>query len=410
MADLKSLREKRSKLIADARALVDLAESEKRALTDEESTKYDKLFGEAEETRKAISREEQLREQERELAETEERARAEAENRGGDPNGGGGEAKPEMVAYRHYLATGRIEGEGAEEFRALSQGVNTEGGYLVVPQAFVNSLIKNVDDEVVIRRLANIIPMPAAASVGIPTLEADPDDADWTTELQTGSEDSSMAFGKREMRPHPVAKRIKVSRPLLRNSAVPAEDLVRQRLAYKFGITQEKAYLTGNGNQRPLGLFVASNDGIPASRDVSTDNTGTSMTVDGLKNAKYSLKAQYQRTAQWLFHRDAVKQLSKLKDGEGQYLWQNSVREGEPDMLLGRPVNQSEYVPNTFTSGQYVGMFADFSFYWIIDSLMFQLQRLDELYAETNQVGFIGRYEGDGAPVLAEAFARVKLG
>ena len=78
-------------------------------------------------------------------------------------------------------------------------------------------------------------------------------------------------------------------------------------------------------------------------------------------------------------------------------------------MLLGRPMVMSEYAPNTFTTGLYVGMFADFSHYWIADSLALQIRRLNELFALTNQIGIIGRLESDGMPVLAEAFARVKL-
>jgi HK97 family phage major capsid protein len=69
----------------------------------------------------------------------------------------------------------------------------------------------------------------------------------------------------------------------------------------------------------------------------------------------------------------------------------------------------SEWAPNTFTTGQCVGLLGDFSHYWIADALSMQIQRLNELYAETNQVGFIGRLETDGAPVLEEAFVRVKL-
>ena len=65
--------------------------------------------------------------------------------------------------------------------------------------------------------------------------------------------------------------------------------------------------------------------------------------------------------------------------------------------------------PNTFTTRQFVGILADFSQIWIADALSMQVQRLNELYAETNQVGFIGRLETDGAPVLEEAFVRVKL-
>ena len=93
-----------------------------------------------------------------------------------------------------------------------------------------------------------------------------------------------------------------------------------------------------------------------------------------------------------LFHRDAVKQITKLKDGDGQYIWRQSVREGEPDTLLGLPMTISEWAPNTFTTGLYVGLLGDFQHYWIVDALAMQVQRLNELYAETNQVGFIGAW------------------
>ena len=147
----------------------------------------------------------------------------------------------------------------------------------------------------------------------------------------------------------------------------------------------------------------------PPRRDVATGNTTTAIGFDGLIEAKFTLKGQYWPRARWIFHRDAVKQITKLKDGDGQYIWRQSVREGEPDTLLGLPMTISEWAPNTFTTGLYVGLLGDFQHYWIVDALAMQVQRLNELYAETNQVGFIGRLETDGAPVLEEAFVRVKL-
>jgi len=187
------------------------------------------------------------------------------------------------------------------------------------------------------------------------------------------------------------------------------EALVRQRLGYKFGVVMENAYLNGNGAEQPLGVFTASDDGISTGRDVSAGNTTTEMRFDGLIEVKYTLKQQYWPRAKWLFHRDGVKQIAKLKDGNGQYLWRESVRVGEPDRVLGFPVFMSEYAPNTFTTGLYVGILGDFSYFWIADSLGMEMQRLVELYAATNQVGFIGRMESDGMPVLEEAFVRVKL-
>ncbi len=295
------------------------------------------------------------------------------------------------------------------EVRALQADSDVAGGFTVAPQQWVNQLIKNIDDQVFIRQRATKYRLTSAASLGVPTLAANPADADWTTELAIGNEDSTMSFGKRELNPHPLAKLEKVSNKLLAMSAMGIDALVRERLAYKFAVTQEKNFLTGSGSNQPLGLFTASANGITTARDVSTGNTTTSITFDGLIEAKFSLKGAYWNRADWLFHRDALKMITKLKNGEGDYIYRESVRDGEPDRLLGRPVMMSEYAPNTFTTGLYVGMLGDYSQYWIADALDFQVQVLKELFAATNQVGYIGRMETDGMPVLNEAFARVKL-
>ena len=167
--------------------------------------------------------------------------------------------------------------------------------------------------------------------------------------------------------------------------------------------------MTGNGAGRPLGLFTASADGISTARDIATGNTATEIKFDGLYEAKYAVKSQYQAAAEWIFHRDAVKKIAKLKDSDGQYIWQPSVVMNVPDMLMGRPVNMSEFAPNTFTNGLYVGLYGDLKYYWICDSLNMEIQVLAELYARTNQIDYISRIETDGAPVLSEAFARVTL-
>ena len=273
----------------------------------------------------------------------------------------------------------------------------------------VMELLKEVDDIAVIRQYARTHQLTKAASLGVPTLDKDADDWDWTAELRTGSE-TEIEFGKRELRPHPLAKRVKISNTLLRKAAMGPEQIVRERLAYKLGITQEKAYMTGDGVQKPLGVFTASADGISTDRDVSTGNTGTEIMPDGLIEAKYTLKQAYWSRARWIFHRDALKQIRKMKDGNGQYIWQPGISGGAPDRILELPYTASEFAPNTFSSGLYVGILGDFRYYWIVDALDMAIQRLVELYAETNQTGFIGRYEGDGMPVLEEAFVWVKLG
>jgi HK97 family phage major capsid protein len=298
------------------------------------------------------------------------------------------------------------------------------GGYLVAPEQFVNQVLKAADNLLFIRKLATVFRVQNSSSLGVPSLDADPSDADWTSELATGTEDSTMAFGKRELVPRPVAKRLKVSRKMLNVSSIQgvmsANDLseggtgtgferfVTGRLGYKFAVTGEKAFMTGNGSGQPLGLFTASNRGISTARDVASGSTAA-ITFDSLFDMLYSLKAMYQQTCQWLFSRAAMQRIRKLKDQQNRYLWEPSTQAGEPNRLLDRPIMMSEYVPNTFTSNAYVGLLGDFSYYWIADSVNMELRRLDELYAEANQVGYIGRMEFDGMPALEEAFARLQL-
>ena len=410
-------KKERQKLIVANRAMIDTAEEEKRAFTAEEDEQYNKRDGDIDKLEGEIQRLQKQLDRERELGEKEE-----SENRGNEERGEKRtlaqalqdrsienirDTEEYRNAFGGWLARG-AEAITAEEYRAMQADSDIGGGYLVAPQQMVMELLKEVDDIAVIRQYARTHQLTKAASLGVPTLDKDADDWDWTAELRTGSE-TEIEFGKRELRPHPLAKRVKISNTLLRKAAMGPEQIVRERLAYKLGITQEKAYMTGDGVQKPLGVFTASADGISTDRDVSTGNTGTEIMPDGLIEAKYTLKQAYWSRARWIFHRDALKQIRKMKDGNGQYIWQPGISGGAPDRILELPYTASEFAPNTFATGKYVGILGDFRYYWIVDALDMAIQRLVELYAETNQTGFIGRYEGDGMPVLEEAFVRVKL-
>lgn len=458
---IEKLKEKRGKIIQDQRKMYDLAESEKREFTSDEETKYQKmetdfdtyteeittLVNEAEAERNKQIREQRLKERELELAKPEGRKTTI------DPNNPDDKKKkterediakyelrdnfndhhPTLIpqyreftgerfstqkyldAFIRYLRMGDktpmdVRDYLASEGRALQADLDTEGGFLVAPEQMVMQIIEAVDNMTFVRQYANVIPVPSAASLGAPARDNDVGDPEWTAEIRTGSEDDSLDFDKRDLHPHPLARRIKISKKLIRVSLIDIAAYVSKRLAYKIGIVQENNYLNGNGANRPLGVFVASSQGINTGRDVSTGNKTTEMQADGLIEAKYTLKKQYRQanSTRWAFHRDGIKQIRKLKDGEGQYIWKQGLSD-KPDTILEIPFEESEYVPNTFTTGQYVGILGDWSTYWIADALNMEIQVLAELYAETNQNGYIIRYEGDGMPTIEEAWVRVKL-
>lgn len=396
---LHELLAKRANLVTEARAILDAADSETRDLSAEDEQRYDKLMAEVDKIGEEVERRRKMDAAEAAMQPTGQPQPVEGGERSLTP------AQQDLRDFRSFL---RGERSTQFEFRALQAGNDEMGGYTVDPEDFRAQLIKFVDDAVVIRQRATVHQVMTADSLGYPSLDTDVDDADWTVELGTGTEDTAMRFGKREFKPHPLAKRIKISDTLLRKSAIGPEALVRDRLGYKFAVTEEKAFLTGSGSGQPLGMFTPTSLGISTGRDVST-GSATGVTGDGLIDAFYGLKEQYQRNATWLVSREFVKRARKLKTTtDEQYVWQPGLQAGAPDLILGRPYIQSEFVPSTFTTALYVGLVGDLSHYWIADSLTLRMQRLVELYAETNQIGFIGRAEVDGMPVLEEAFIRLK--
>lgn len=315
-----------------------------------------------------------------------------------------------MKAWSQYLVRGErgTRPSDMEVIRAYQADNDQEGGFLVAPEQMVAGLLRALTDAVVIRGASRTFSIPKAESLGVLTLESGADDPVWTSELATGDEENGVRFGKRNLFPHPMAKRVKVSRKLMRQATMDPAAFLIEEITRQFGEVEENAFLTGNGHEKPLGIFTAHADGIPTGRDVVT-GSATNYTADGLINALYTLKSPYRRNSRWILHRESLREIRKLKYGDGTYIWSSGLeRDGEPN-ILGRPYIESEFAPNTFTNGNYGAVLGDFSFYWIVDALDVQFQVLTELYAETNQIGYIGRKETDAQPVMGEAFVRLKF-
>jgi HK97 family phage major capsid protein len=403
----KEKRQERFKLVKDARSILDLAEKENRELTAEEQTKYDTIMEDVDKIGAQVENEERVAKLETEMTEVIE----EVERGGADTS----DERRYADSFRKVLAATnsneymRAMQDVDRESRALQMDSDTAGGYTVAPQVFVASLIKAIDNQVFMRQLATTYQIPKAESMGAPSLDTDPADPTWTSELLIGDEDGDTAFGKRELFPHPLAQYIKVSKKLVRASALNIDQIVRDRLSYKASVVEENAFLNGTGANQPLGVFVASANGINTGQDVSTGNTTTALKADNLIECKYALKPGYWPRARWIFHRDVVKAIRKMKDGEGNYLWRAGLQGDRGDTILEVPIIMSEYAPSTFTSGSYLGIIGDFSRYWIADALSMEIQVLVELFAATNQNGYVLRKETDGMPVLEEAFVRVTL-
>lgn len=298
-------------------------------------------------------------------------------------------------AFRRFLSGGVSAMNQADwdlaERKALSVGTDAGGGVLVASEVMFAKLIETLQADVLMRQLGTVLPpLTQAASLLIGTA-GELDAAEWTTELATGSDDTAAPFGGRSLRPHPLAKRVKVSNTLIRLASVDTEAWVRDAGAKQFVKAEESAYMNGDGVNKPLGVFQSS---LPTT---VTAASGTDIAYADLVAMEFSLASQYQRGASWIGHRTIVKELFLLVDGMGRPLLRDMPNAGAKYTLLGYDLHVSEYAPSSSASGLKVLALGNWKdAYYIVDTLNVTVQRLDQLYAETNQMGFIFRKETDG--------------
>ena len=277
---------------------------------------------------------------------------------------------------------------------ALQIGTDSEGGYLV-PDEYERTLVEALLDENIFRGLASIIrtssgdrKIPVAATKGT---------ASWIDE-EGAYQESDDSFSQITIGAYKLGTMIKVSDELLSDSVFDLEGYIAREFARRIGAKEEEAFFTGDGSGKPLGILAASGGaetGVTAASE-------TAITSDELIDLFYSLRAPYRKKAVWILNDSTIKAIRKLKDANGQYIWQPSLVAGTPDTLLGRPVKTSTYMP-AIAAGAKTVMFGDYSYYWIADRQGRTFKRLGELYAPNGQVGFLGSERVDGRLTLPES-------
>ncbi|WP_026664842.1 phage major capsid protein [Butyrivibrio sp. FC2001] len=276
---------------------------------------------------------------------------------------------------------------------ALSIGTDSEGGFLV-PDEYEKKLIEALGDEVFFRNLATVI-RTSSGDRKIPIVTSK-GEAAWIDEGGQFPE-SDDSFGQTSIGAHKLATMIKVSDELLNDSVFNIESYISKEFARRIGTKEEEAFFIGDGKGKPIGI-------LNKTGGAETGVTAASMaiTFDDIMDLYYSLRAPYRNKASWLLNDSTVKAIRKLKDGNGNYIWQPSVREGEPDRILNRPYRTSIFIPE-IAAGNRVLSFGDYSYYWIADRQGRSFKRLNELFATTGQVGFLASERVDGKLILSEA-------
>ena len=390
MSKVLELKEQRAKAWESAKKFLDEKSKDGTFVSAEDAATYDKMESDVMDLGKQIER------LERQTTIDAELAKASATPITNKPTGTpSGETKTGRATdeYKRAFWNGMRNKMSYEVQNALSIGTDSEGGYLA-PDEYEKKLVEQLQDEVFFRGLATVI-KTSSGDRKIPIVTSK-GTAAWIDE-EGAFPESDDAFGQASIGAYKLATMIKVSDELLNDSVFPVENYIAKEFCRRIGTKEEEAFFIGDGTGKPTCIFHTAGgaeSGVTAS--------SIAITFDDVMDLFYSLRAPYRSKATWILNDSTVKAIRKLKDGNGNYIWQPSVRDGEPDKILNRPYRTSVYVPE-LAAGNRVMSFGDYSYYWIADRQGRSFKRLNELYAATGQVGFLASERVDGKLILPEA-------
>ena len=262
------------------------------------------------------------------------------------------------------------------------------GAYLT-PEEFKGKFDKALAKECVFRRLATVV--STTSSEGKILAVESTGAAEWVNE-NVPIPESADTVTQFSFSSHKLASMVRLKNAFVTDTAFPLENYLQGAFARRFGRAEEAAFLNGSGVGHPSGLLGANGASVGAAAA-----SATAITYDEVVNLYFSLKADHRANAVFLMHDDTVMALRVLKDTAGNPLW-NAERE----TIFGKPVITSPAMP-TMAAGKKAIAFGDLAQYWIIERQPLAVARLNELYCEHGEIGFLASERLDGKLILPEA-------
>lgn len=297
------------------------------------------------------------------------------------------------------------KGAAPPEQKGLIASDDTLGGYLIAPGEYVREIIKAITELSPIRSLATVR-STSQRSVMIPKRTGQ-FSAARTAEIATRTERTGLTYGLEEMSLPEAYALVKVSRQELEDSAFNLEAEISSEIVEQFEVLEGSEFVAGNGVGKAEG-FLTNTAVTVAAVETAGSNA---IAADDLIALQYALKGPYVRNATWVMKRATVKAVRILKESTtNAYIWQPGLQLGQPASLLGSPVVECTDMPSGLVDNQYEVAYGDFRRgYLIADRISLEIQRLNELYAATGEVGFLARKRFNGQVVLPEAIKLLKI-
>lgn len=397
------LRQERAKLVADARKLIDNAEAESRSLSAEEQETWDRLMADADKLKEKIDAEERKEYQalvEQELTTSKRKvAPFKPESR---IEGSFSDALRSWFLHgTKYSRSTATELDNAAQWgvnlyspslslnlRALTKGTNADGGF-TVPTGFVNELNVQLKYYAPFRNFVRVITTENGIDLPWPKVDDTGNKAVIIGEGVDLQEQNNNTFASVTLKAFKYSsKLIKVSTELLRDNAVNLESYLADAIANRIGRAQEEHALVGDNTGKPQGLVPASSLGVTLASQTPT--------YDEIVDLIHSVDPAYRQRGAFVMHDTFLAKLRKLKDSNGQPLWQPGMVNGQPDTIFGYPYFISNSLDDGVGLSEKPCVFGDLSQYVWRDVGTVEIQRSTERFMELGIVAWVGILAGDG--------------
>ncbi len=380
---VQELIEKRAKVWETAKNFVDTHEDKNGNLSAEDEETYSRMEDEIEELTNSIERQQRAERREQELSK---------------PVNSPITGKPYKDEPQGEVKTGRASDEYKKamltalrsNFRQVSnvlqEGVDADGGYLV-PEEYDHRLIDVLTEENIMRGIATKITTSGEHKINIAATKPA---AAWIEEGEALSFGDA-TFEQKILDAHKLHVAIKITEELLYDNAFGLENYIITEFGKALANAEEDAFLNGDGVGKPTGIFDKTKGGE------SIGTLTAALKSDDILDLIYKLKRPYRKNASFIMNDATLAQIRKLKDNNGQYLWQPSYQANEPDKILGYNIRTSAFAPTDAIA------FGDYKYYNIGDRGSRSFKQLNELFAGNGMIGYVAKERVDGLLILPEA-------
>lgn len=362
--NLKALMEKRATLQGRMEELLAAAETETRAMNDEEAAEFDSCEKEIRAIDETIARAEKARKVDQPAIITQEN-RAEAEER----------------AFVDYVL-GK-----ASEIRAGEQDVTMGNNGAIIPTSISNRIIKAVKDRCPILEGATMYSVKGTLKIPVWG------NANTTHNIAVGyqSEFTDITadagqFTSVNLGGYLAGALVLIGKSVENNAQFSVLDFIVDQMAEEIATFIEGELLTGTGSSAAQGALNTTN--------TLTANGATAVTADELIELQSKVKQAYQAGACWTMNPATFTAIKKLKDQNNRYLLQDDVTGEFPYRLLGKPVYLSDNMPTMATGAKSI-LYGDYSGLSVNFRENVEVQVLREKYATSHVIGVVSWFEFD---------------